>query len=88
MQQAMISGLALSPSPSRRGAFGKGLRALRNEREYARGRMISSSSQCVMAQTGDNEFQLSTKSLHFLWIVSAILGKMPDIISNGSQLLA
>ena len=41
-----------------------------------------------MAQTGDNEFQLSTKSLHLFWEVGAILGKMPDIIRNGTQLLA
>jgi hypothetical protein len=38
-----------------------------------------------MAQTGDNEIQFSTKSLHFFWEVGAILGKLPDIIRNGTQ---
>ena len=41
-----------------------------------------------MAQTGDDECQLSTKSVHFLWKVGAILGKMPDIIRNGTKPLA
>jgi hypothetical protein len=41
-----------------------------------------------MAQTGDNEIQLSTKSPHFFWEVGAILRKMPDIIRNGTQPLA
>jgi hypothetical protein len=41
-----------------------------------------------MAQTGDNEIQLSTKSLHFFRKIGLILGKMPDIIGNGTQPLA
>jgi len=41
-----------------------------------------------VAQTGDNEVQLFPNSLHFFWEVGAILGKMPYIIRNGTQLLA
>jgi len=56
--------------------------------ENASGWMSCSSLQCVMAQTGDNEIQLSTKSLHFFRKIGLILGKMPDIIGNGTQPLA
>ena len=70
-------------APSRR------LSALRDKRlKKMSGWVIRSSSRCVMAQTGDNGIQLSAKSLHFFWEVGAILGKMPDIIRNGTQPLA
>ena len=67
---------------------GVGLAVLSNDGQTAPGWVISASSLCVMAQTGDDEIQFSTKSLHFFWEVGAILGKMPDIIRNGTQPLA